>query len=206
MGIADSRAWLPRIPQTRSGRELERKALRIRKFAGADEDSPLDPFELASQLHVRVVALDDLEGISQEVRDQLLNQDNDGWSGGATPPLADGSRIVVLNPTHSRRRRAATLMEELCHIMLGHTADRLAISDDEGQNRDYDKEREREAYGVGAAVLLPYVALRRRLENCVDAKMIAREFGVSVELVKYRAKITGLWGVWKGLTRGTQGL
>ena len=84
-------------------------------------------------------------------------------------------------------------MEELCHIVLGHTADRLAVTGEGGKNRDYDREREREAYGVGAAVLLPYVALRRRLERGVEASFIAREFGVSVDLVKYRAKITGLW-------------
>ena len=197
MAIADGDSWLPRIPQTRSGRELERKALRIRKFAGVDDNSPINPFELATQLHVIVVSLDDLPELSPEVRDHLVNKDSDGWSGGATTPLADGSRVVVLNPTHSRRRRAATLMEELSHIVLGHTADRLGISDEDGKSRDYDREREREAYGVGAAVLLPYVALKRRLERGIDPKVIAREFGVSIELVKYRAKITGLWRVWK---------
>ena len=151
MGSDESQHWLPRIPQTRSGRELERKALRIRKFAGAGDDRPINPFQLARQLNVRVVNLDDLEGISNEAREQLLNLDSNGWSGGATTALADGSRIVVLNPTHSRTRRAATLMEELCHVALGHTADRLAVSDGDRENRDYDAEREREAYGVGAA-------------------------------------------------------
>ena len=154
MGTDESQHWLPRIPQTRSGKELERKALRIRKFAGAGDDRPINPFQLARQLNVRVVNLDDLEGISNEAREQLLNLDSNGWSGGATTALADGSRI---------------------------------------ENRDYDAEREREAYGVGAAVLLPYVALKRRLERGIEASAIAREFGISVALVKYRAKITGLW-------------
>ncbi len=77
--------------------------------------------------------------------------------------------------------------------MLGHTADRLGVDNRDADNRDYDANREREAYGVGAAVLLPFVALRNRLEQGIEPRLIAREFGVSVDLVKYRAKITGLW-------------
>ena len=193
MDFDDRNAWRPELPQTQSGREFERKALRIRKFAGRSPHIPIDPYELARRLNVIVVTIDDLNGVSEEARQQLLKTDVDGWSGGATPVLLDGSRIVVLNPAHSLRRRAATLMEELCHIMLGHTADRLGVANGDADNRDYNANREREAYGVGAAVLLPFVALRSRLERRIEPRLIAREFGVSVDLVKYRAKITGLW-------------
>ena len=192
--------WRPQLPLTRSGREFEQKALRIRKFARRAPDLPINPYELATRLSVIVVALDELDGISTESREQLLKTDVNGWSGGATPVLADGTRVVVLNPAHSPRRRAVTLMEELSHIVLGHGADRLGAKDGEAGdtgNRDYDAEREREAYGVGAAVLLPFAALRSRLERGIEARLIAREFGVSVELVKYRAKITGLWKLVK---------
>jgi IrrE N-terminal-like domain len=197
MDFDDRNAWRPELPQTQSGREFERKALRIRKFAGRSPHISIDPYELARQLNVIVVTLDDLNGVSEEARQQLLKTDVNGWSGGATPVLVDGTRIVVLNPAHSLRRRAATLMEELCHIMLGHTADRLGVANGDADNRDYNANREREAYGVGAAVLLPFVALRSRLERGIEPRLIAREFGVSVALVNYRAKITGLWKLVK---------
>jgi hypothetical protein len=144
------------LPTTRLGRQFERKAIRIRQFAGVGYLEPLDPFELAAKVKLRVVSLEELSALSEQARLHLTEVDADAWSGGATPVLPDGSRLVILNPTHSRRRHSATLMEEICHVLLGHKADRIGATDTPGQHRDYESERECEAYGVGAAALLPY--------------------------------------------------
>ena len=46
------------------------------------------------------------------------------WSGGAcSRPLPNGWRIVILNPAHGIQRNRATLMEEISHVFLGHTAE-----------------------------------------------------------------------------------
>jgi len=147
------------LPTTRLGRQFERKAIRIRQFAGVGYLEPLDPFELAAKVKLRVVSLEELSALSEQARLHLTEVDADAWSGGATPVLPDGSRLVILNPTHSRRRHSATLMEEICHVLLGHKADRIGATDTPGQHRDYESERECEAYRVGAAALLPYHAV-----------------------------------------------
>ena len=126
------------LPVTRLGRQFERKAIRIRQFAGAGYLEPLDPFELAAKIGLRVVSLDELRSLSPEVRFHLTEVDVNGWSGGASPVLPDGSRVVILNPKQSRTRHSATLMEEICHVLLGHKADRLGVAQSSGAHRDYD--------------------------------------------------------------------
>lgn len=181
------------LPTTRLGRQFERKAIRIRQFAGVGYLEPLNPYELAAKLKLRVVSLEELSALSAEARLHLTRLGADSWSGGATPMLPDGSRLVILNPTHSRRRHSATLMEEICHVLLGHKADRLGTGAAHGKNRDYESERECEAYGVGAAALLPYHAVNEWLSRGNGSREIARRYGVSTALVGYRAKIVGLW-------------
>src|SRR5581483_4627705 len=69
----------------------------------------------------------------------------------------------------------ATLMEEVAHVFLGHTPNRLAVvtSPDSLQKkeangkkivaRDYNHDDEEAAYAIGAAALVPYAPLRRRV-------------------------------------------
>ena len=179
------------LPQTYLGRLYETKALRIRQFAGAALYARLDPRELAARVGLRLVDIHQLMALPTEVRAQLLQIDSESWSGSVTPVLPDGSRLVILNPTHSETRRAATLMEEICHVLLGHKADRLGITE-EHQTRDYNSRKESEANGVGAAALLPFHVLVRCQRSGVGERQIAAHYGVSQALVKYRLKIVGL--------------
>ncbi|MEP7270085.1 MAG: ImmA/IrrE family metallo-endopeptidase [Acidobacteriota bacterium] len=199
MARAGSQSLPGLLPATRLGRQFERKAIRIRQFAGVGYLEPLDPFQLAAKVKLRVISLEDLAALSTEARDHLTRVDRDAWSGGATPVLPDGSRLVILNPTHSRRRHSATLMEEICHVLLGHKADRIGAHSTGGAARDYESERECEAYGVGAAALLPYHAVNEWLNRGKGSREIANRYGVSKALVEYRAKIVGLWTKLKEL-------
>jgi hypothetical protein len=82
----------------------------------------------------------------------LLGEAADKWSGGACT-LPNGMKLVILNPNHGRARTNATLMEEICHVFLGHQPNRLSVvtKDERGKvmNRDYRKADEEAAYGVG---------------------------------------------------------
>ncbi|HLM00994.1 MAG TPA: ImmA/IrrE family metallo-endopeptidase, partial [Pyrinomonadaceae bacterium] len=88
-------------------------------------------------------------------------------------------------------------MEEICHVFLGHKPSRLAIKNvnKHGQPiaREYQEEVEEEAYSVGAAALVPYIALRRMVNEGKTSREIARHFNVSRELVEYRIKVSRLW-------------
>jgi IrrE N-terminal-like domain len=172
-------------------REYERKALEIRRFAGVGISVRLDPFKLAESLKLRVVYLSDLDGLSLQARDHLMG--SDCWSGGTTGWLPDGSGVIVINGRQSRGRQAATLMEEICHSLLGHKPSQIA--DAMGGGRSYNRAVEEEAYSVGAAVLVPYRSLEDLLFAGATVDRIARHFGVTRSLVEYRMRVLGLWDI-----------
>ncbi len=188
------------LPAGEKWRTFELKALALRDFARVRIDSPLDPFALAQFANLIVVSVDDIEQLSSSAREHLLGAAADQWSGGACL-LPNGKKLVILNPNHGRTRTNATLMEEICHVFLGHQPNRLSVvtKDERGRvlNRDYRRADEEAAYGVGAAALVPYAMLKRFVYRGKLAPEIARYFRVSKELVEYRLKVTRLWADYK---------
>jgi hypothetical protein len=190
-------------PPTQKGRQYELQARGLREFAGLRRDEQrLDPFKLANFAKLLVLPFEQVKALSDESRGHLLGEGRDSWSGGAASmTLPDGRKLIILNPTHSLNRQNATLMEEICHVFLGHKPSRLAITryDNQGKimARDYHKEIEEEAYSTGAAALVPYTALRRFVEQGRTSREIARHFYVSGALVEYRIKVSRLWDAYK---------
>lgn len=172
----------------------------LRDFARVRPDLPLNPFDLARFANLIVLDFEEIEGLSDNAREHLLGPASESWSGGACT-LPNGMKLVILNPNHGPARTKATLMEEICHVFLGHQPNRLSIvtKDERGKvmNRDYRKADEEEAYGVGAAALVPYASLKRFLLQGKAVRQIATHFGVSRELVEYRMKVTHLWREYK---------
>ena len=192
------------LPPTQKGRHNELRAIGLREFAGLRrDDQRLDPFELAQYANLLVVSFDQIESLlSDESKNELIGTGKDKWSGGAASKnLPDGRRLIILNPTHGRNRHNATLMEEVSHVFLGHKPSRLAIknTDKHGNTiaRDYNQSIEEEAYGTGAAALVPFSALKRFVSQGKTTAEIARHFNVSRALVEYRIKISRLWDTYK---------
>jgi len=191
------------LPPTFKGRQYEVRALGLRDFAGLRrDDEPLDPFALAVFAKLMVVDFEQIEGLSEETREHLLGAGSDMWSGGTcSRPLPNGWRLVILNPRHGRARNNATLMEEVCHVFLGHKANRLSIVAQNKQGktvaRDYNEADEEAAYAVGAAALVPYAGLSRMVRAGKSSVEIARHFNVSRELVEYRMKVSRLWAEYR---------
>ncbi len=174
----------------------------LRDFARRRPNAPLNPFDLARFANLFVIDIERIKGLSSQSRDLLLGSASEEWSGGAcSRPLADGRRIVVLNPNHGPARTNATLMEEITHVFLGHKPNRLAVIADEGRGqtlaRDYRKLDEEAAYAIGAAALVPFAALRRAVLEGKSAAEVARHFRVSRDLIEYRLKVTRLWRTYK---------
>jgi hypothetical protein len=192
------------LPPTQKGRHYEIRAAGLREFAGLRRpEQPLDPFRLAKYANLVVASFGELtELLTNETVEQLLVKGKDDWSGGAASiPLPDGQKLIILNPTHGRNRQRATLMEEISHVFLGHKPSRLAITkrNKEGKiiARDYNADIEEEAYGTGAAALIPYLGLKRYVEEGKSSAEIARHFGVSRALVEFRIKVSKLWDAYK---------
>jgi hypothetical protein len=188
------------LPPGEKWRNFELKAMALRDFARARPDLPLNPFDLARFANLIVLDFDKVQGLSDAARELLLGPATESWSGGACN-LPNGMKLVILNPNHGPARTKATLMEEICHVFLGHQPNRLSIvtKDERGKvmNRDYRKADEEEAYGVGAAALVPYASLKRLLLQGKTTREIAGHFRVSRELVEYRMKVTHLWREYK---------
>lgn len=192
----------PELPSGEKWRRFELKAMGLRDFAGVRGDGPLNPFDLASFANLLVVDMDQLDDLSAKSREHLLGPASEEWSGGACSQLLpNGQRIVILNPNHGPARTKATLMEEICHVFLGHEPNRLSvIADTENRKtlaRDYRKLDEEAAYAIGAAALVPFAALRRLVLAGESSTDISKYFRVSRDLIEYRLKVTHLWKMYK---------
>ncbi len=194
---------IEKLPPTFKGRQYEIRALGLRDFAGLRrDDEPLDPFELAYFAKLLVIDFEQIAGLSEEAREHLLGAGMNDWSGGTcSRPLPNGWRVVILNPKHGRARNNATLMEEVCHVFLGHKANRLSIVAQNKQGktvaRDYNEADEEAAYAVGAAALVPFAGLRQLMRQGRTSIEMARHFNVSRELVEYRLKVCRLWAEYR---------
>lgn len=188
------------LPPGEKWRNFELKAMALREFARVKPDLSLNPFDLAQFANLIVVEFEQLKGLSERARQHLLGPASESWSGGACS-LPDGMKLVILNPNHGPARTKATLMEEICHVFLAHQPNRLSIvtKDERGKvmNRDYRQADEEEAYGVGAAALVPYATLKKLLLQGKTSREIGLHFRVSRELVEYRMKVTHLWREFK---------
>lgn len=192
------------IPPTQKGRHYELRARGLREFAGLRrDDEPLDPFALARFAKLLVASYADIEPLlSDETKAHLIGSGKDKWSGGAaSQTLPDGRKLIILNPTHGKNRQNATLMEEVCHVFLGHKPSRLAIQNRDKNGdliaRDYNEAIEEEAYSTGAAALVPYTSLKRMVFEGKTINEIARHFDVSRALIEYRIKVSRLWDAYK---------
>ena len=194
---------LGELPSGEKWRNIELKALGLRDFARVPIDQPLNPFDLASFANLIVIRFDEVAGLSETSREHLLGSGSEKWSGGACT-LPNGMKLVILTRLTAARDKCDADGRDLSCVP-GPSADRLSVvtKDERGKvmNRDYRKADEEEAYGVGAAALVPYGALKRMLLQGKTSKEIALHFRVIPELVEYRMKVTHLWREYKDLSR-----
>jgi hypothetical protein len=170
--------------------DAERRAAEARTGLGLAPTAKLCPWQYASALDVVVYEANDLD-LEPKDAVQLLERDPDSWSG--LTLFEEGVHVVVLNSTHQRPRRAATLMHELAHIMLGHVPAEVSESPSGlVLLSDYSTDQEEEADWLGAALLLPEVALMPLRVKGLSVEAIADLFGVSTQLCAWRCRMTGV--------------
>ena len=181
----------------------EPKALELRRIAGVDLTARVDPWALAATIGLMVVdGGEALKLLPREDQAFLRGTASRSWSGGVyARTLPDGQRLCILNPTHSARRSKITLMEEVAHIHLRHIPSTLLLAADGLQVRDYVKVQEEEAYGVGAAALIPWVSLFPALDGGRTVDELAESHEVTRELIEYRVKITGAFRLYRARQR-----
>lgn len=191
------------LPFTKRAQKWEPVASSLRRLACVRDGDNVNPELLAEKAGLCLVdAHRALEAFSQRDRDHLLITAKACWSGGVLPnPLPNGKMICILNPTHPRRRNRITLMEEIVHVHRKHVPTSLRDITPGLRVRDYNAEQEMEAYGVGAAVLLPWNSFYHVLDSGERIEAIAERYDVTTQLVQYRIKTTGATNLYRNRCR-----
>ena len=186
------------LPFSQRAKVWEPPAQQLRTMVrGANREIRFDPFELAPRVGLTVQECK-FTGLTAEETAHLRNSGALRWSGGVFPvPLPDGSKLCMLNPLQSPRRCRITLMEEISHCYLGHEPTALVINSQGLLIRDFKKKQEEEAYGVGAAVLLPWMFFFPRLNGGMSIEELSEVFDVTTQLVEDRIKVSGATALYR---------
>jgi Zn-dependent peptidase ImmA (M78 family) len=178
--------------------EQEHNALDLRHELSMTVDERLSPekaFELLESV-AGVMPHTKLK-VNAATMSHFTGKNSKKWSGMCIP-LPDGGHLVVYNEDHPQTRVRATLMEEFFHLWLEHQPTKLRFLSDGAGSRTYNADVEEEAYGSGAAALVPYKPLREMLGDGLTRGQIAQHFHVSEQLVEFRTRVSKI-----GLRRRT---
>jgi hypothetical protein len=108
---------------------IEKTAASIRERVGLDQLTVLDPNLLIDDLGVKVFHLSDLIPDDELA---LRRARRIGFDGAASSHPLSHQPLIILNCGRPLRRRMATLLEELSHLLLKHTPSRIATDPDLG--------------------------------------------------------------------------
>lgn len=179
------------LPPNPTRWEHEHNALDLRHELSLPLDlrlAHLDAFKLLPDVHVishRELVLE------PPFKNYFSGARSSKWSGMCVP-YPNGITLVMYNADHPERRTRATLMEEFFHLWLEHPTERLRLLGDGDGRRAYDGGKESEAYGSGAAALVPYKSLKAMFAAGKTVREIADHFLVSEPLVEFRIRVSKL--------------
>ena len=168
--------------------DAERTAEHVRGDLGLAPLDRLDCFALAEAWGIPVVSLGELreDGASETSIRRLMSPDA-GFS--ATTVVVGPRRLIVYNPRHEAGRKASSLAHELAHVILEHeAAPALGV----GGGRPWDGRPAAEADWLGSALLVPREGALAWMLSSDDVAAGAGNFGVSVELFRWRINHTGV--------------
>jgi hypothetical protein len=168
--------------------DAERIAELVRRDLGLEPLDRIDCFALAEAWGIPVVSLGELreDGASESSIGRLMSAET-GFS--AATVVVGPRRLIVYNPRHEPGRRASSLAHELAHVILEHEA---APAIGVGGCRHWDGRQEAEADWLGSTLLVPRAGALAWMLQSDDVDSGARNFGVSVELFRWRINHTGV--------------
>ncbi|MGH8192981.1 MAG: ImmA/IrrE family metallo-endopeptidase [Woeseiaceae bacterium] len=167
---------------------------------GVSSEGALPYGKLADEFGVVLWTPGDVPGLDDDTVRQLSVTDAGSWS--AVTVNLDSRYVVVVNTAQDERRIPNNVVHELAHIILGHAASRVDISED-GHLwlSTYGSDQEKEADWLAASLLLPRDGLLSCFSRCRDIEATAAQFQVSRELVRWRLNATGVWRQVNGHVR-----
>lgn len=165
-------------------------ALQRRRMLNLRAVDPLEGHRLAESMAVLVHSADEVPGLDVATR-RALAADSGGWS---AVTITDGAKsVIILNAAHSGGRTSSDLMHELAHLLLGHSPGHVDLTDDGAlMLSTYERQQEDEANWLAGCLLLPREALVWLRREGQELPAAARHFKVSLEMLQYRLRVTGV--------------
>lgn len=170
----------------------ERTAGNIRRELGLSQFERLDPFALATLLDIAICTPHDIQGIPNDVLDQLIVRDPWGWSA-VSFMQPEGKTIIIYNPRKSAGRQSSDIGHEVAHIIQEHKPGMIMLSHDGMMAmRTFNQKQEDEANWLAWSLLLPREALVKAMREGLTKEQIAERYGVTDRLVTFRMGVTGV--------------
>lgn len=174
--------------------EAERMSIKLREDMGIHPCEKLCAFKLAEHLNLKLIKATDLVSDAKSI--SLLEGTNgykNEWSA-LTMLNNNGKRIILYNPFNSEVRQQSDLMHEIAHVLCKHELS------SEGHDfqvpfgmREYNPIQEEEAKCLGASLQLPKPSLFWARKRNLTNEQISQEFNASIEMVRYRMVMTGIY-------------
>lgn len=183
--------------------QAEQQAIDVRKQLSLRPWERLPAARLAEELKVEVIDPNRIIGLSGDQLSVLLQTRADEWSA-ATLLTEEGTYLVIENPSHSTKRREATLLHELAHLLRKHRP--AAFSPITGIGvliRGYDQEQEDEADFLGRCLHLPKPLLNFCLNQHYTNEQISDYAHASVKLVQMRLNLSGVLAIRRRMAAAT---
>jgi Zn-dependent peptidase ImmA (M78 family) len=167
--------------------QAERHAARIRDELGLGPADPVDLHAVARQLGVRVVPADELIDVARLQELERIQ----AFAFSACTLDIRGTKVVVFNPLRSPARTQSDLAHELSHLLLGHDLDEVRVV--AGMPfRTCRPDQEEQATNLGGTLLLPRPLLLRAARQGHGVEEIAEQYGVTLEMARFRFNRTGV--------------
>ena len=166
--------------------KCQKMAVQFRSDLGLEPDEQLDAFILANYLGVKCIPHSDICAGREEF--VCLNCSN--WS--AVLLVNEPNSLIIYNNTHSESRHQSSVMHEISHFILGHTAPPLL---DDGLplfHIDHEPTQELEANTLSSILLLPRIVLESCAKRSLTLDVIAKSYGISEALVRKEINMSGI--------------
>ncbi|WP_243073670.1 ImmA/IrrE family metallo-endopeptidase [Microbacterium sp. SS28] len=147
---------------------------------------PLDPWQLAEEYGVTVMALGDLP-LDHHIREHFHSVRAEVFSGALLPHRTGA--VIIENDAHPLARRRSTMGHEMAHVVGEHKFGTSLVN--ERGCRTADKFQEDEAAEISGELLIPSDAAKRLARQRATDDDVAQLFGVSTEFARWRMNATG---------------
>lgn len=173
--------------------KAEKLAVEYRQKLSLHPCDPLPSFKLAQFLDAPVHCVSNIVEDEKDLKLIMGIDETDIGFSAVHFKNADGKSVVLHNGSHSVRRQESNIMHELAHIICGHSIpeEYLDIPIAHGM-RYFNEQQEEEARFLGGCLQISRPGLLRAIKSKMSYQEIAEYYTASVDMVKYRMKITGV--------------